>query len=131
MPDGVSTRERIGAEWVGLARAYRFRVRAVDHRFDAALTTLTLPIRTRLQRHPKLRHELVAGTIRRYRASIPAEFRLGDVTINPDRASFSVVETRLSTSWLTNTAWRDDHREQGVSICTFILALTAGKLSWT
>ena len=127
-------RTRVGAQWLGLARQYRRDVKAEDRLFDAALVKLASPLRARLKRHPKLRHEMIAGTERIYRGSIPREFRIGDISVNRDRAAFSVSELRVAVSWIANPEiWPGDYRELGVTLCRFQLALRDGRLRewWT
>jgi hypothetical protein len=83
-------RDRVGSEFVGLARVFRTEVKRIDTRMDAALSPLVASLRTRLRRHPRLRHEQIAGAERVYRMSIPGEFRIGEVDVVRDRARFAI-----------------------------------------
>jgi hypothetical protein len=123
------TRNRVPAQYLGAARQYRRDVRAEDHAFDAALAALIKPLSYRLQRHPRLRWGHVLDTERRYRATIPQKFRIGDLTVHRDRAAFNVTERRVAVSWIANPkVWGEDYHELGVSLCTFTLSVRDGKL---
>jgi hypothetical protein len=127
----LATVSRVPAEFTGQARVFRDQVRAVDLAMDAALAMITEPLRARLGRHPKLRNEMVAGTARLYSMVVPPQFRLGAVEVTRHRNEFAIVERRIAVSWLRHDEWTDpEHREPGVSVCRFILAMTDGKLLW-
>lgn len=120
---------RVGAEFLGLARRFRDGVRVEDHAFDAAVAAITKPLRARLMRHPKLRHEHIASVDRLYRLTIPSTFRVGELTIVKDRVQFAVSERRICVSWLRDDAWgSNSHREVGVAVCRFSLSVVSGKL---
>jgi hypothetical protein len=120
---------RVSAEFRGLARVFRAEVRAVDMRFEAALAALLQPLRERLKRHPRLREEQVKIAALAYRRETPGEFRLGALTIIPDRGHFMVQETRLIATWFNATAWGDDDaREPGVALVTYTVRLERGWL---
>jgi hypothetical protein len=121
-------RSRVGAEWRGLARLYRDRVKAEDHLFERASRTIASALRERLRRHPRLRHEQVAGTLRNWRCGIPTTFRLGNLTTNLDRDHFEIAEPRLTGSVLLDTAWDGDGVEPGVAVMNYRLRLEGGKL---
>jgi hypothetical protein len=117
-----------------LARVFRDCVKAEDRQFDKTALAIAAPLRTRLKRHPRLRHEQIAGTIQRWRASIPATFRLGDVDVVPERDAFSLSENRLTATWMAADEWDDpDYREPGVAIARFSLTLHLRRLNgrWT
>jgi hypothetical protein len=124
---------RVSAEARGLARQLRDRVRVIDLRFDAALSTVTAPLRARLRHHIRLRHEQVKIAALAYRRDMPSEFRLGDVTIIPDRDRFAISEVRLTATVQKGAVWEDDDVEPGIAVCHWALKLTRGKLksSWT
>ena len=127
----LATVSRVPAEFTGQARVFRDQVRAVDLAMDAALAMITEPLRARLGRHPKLRNEMVVGTARLYSMLVPPQFRLGAVEATRQRTEFAIVERRIAVSWLRHDEWTDpEHREPGVSICKFVLAMTDGKLLW-
>jgi hypothetical protein len=109
---------------------FRQAVQSEDRAFDRALAVICKPLRLRLRSHPKLRHETIAGAQRLYRLTMPAGFRLGEVLVEPDRATFSISERRVTASWLHDTKWQDadGYDEPGVGLCTFTLALERGKL---
>jgi len=51
----------------------------------------------RLRRHPKLRDEQIAGAAKTYMREVRAAFRISKtVDLCPDRALFSIGETRLT-----------------------------------
>jgi hypothetical protein len=120
-------RPRVGAEWRGQARLYRDRVKAEDLTFERASRTIAAALRERLKRHPRLRHEQVAGTLRTWR-SLPSTFRLGNLTTNLSRDEFEIAEPRLTGSVLLDTAWDGDGVEPGVAVMRYRLALAGGKL---
>jgi len=124
---------RVPVQFIGLARAFRSRVKAVDVEMDVALVPITAPLRARLKRHPNLRAEMIAGFSRSYRMTIPATYRIGSIEGARHGREFAMRETRLSASWITDDAWDADHREQGLSICRFTLAVQDGRLRqvWT
>jgi hypothetical protein len=127
----LATVSRVPAEFTGQARVFRDQVRAVDLAMDAALAMITEPLRARLGRHPKLRNEMVADTARLYSMLVPPQFRLGAVEATRHRTEFAIVERRIAVSWLRHDEWTDpEHREPGVSVCRFVLAMTDGKLLW-
>ena len=126
-----ATVSRVPAEFTGQARVFRDQVRAVDLAMDAALAMITEPLRARLGRHPKLRNEMVVGTARLYSMLVPPQFRLGAVEATRHRTEFAIVERRIAVSGLRHDEWTDpEHREPGVSICKFVLAMTNGTLLW-
>ena len=127
----LATVSRVPAEFTGQARVFRAEVRAVDLAMEAALATITAPLRARLGRHPRLRNEMVAGTARLYTMLVPPHFRLGAVEVTRHRTEFAIVERRIAVSWLRHDEWTDpEHREPGLSICRFVLGMTDGKLIW-
>jgi hypothetical protein len=74
---------------------------------------------------------MVAGTARLYSMLVPPQFRLGAVEVTRHRNEFAIVERRIAVSWLRHDEWTDpDHRELGLSVCRFVLAMTDGKLFW-
>jgi hypothetical protein len=125
---------RVSAEFRGLTRLFRDRVRAVDMQFEQALVAVLAPLRERLKRHPRLREEQVKIAVLTYRREIPTEFRLGELTITPDRDCFEVRETKLIATWFNAVAWGDDdQREPGVALAKYLLKLEHGrlKIGWT
>jgi hypothetical protein len=129
-----SSSPRVSAEARGQVRLFRAEVRAADTRFDAALDAVLAPLRERLKRHPRLREEQARIAGLAYRRETPGEFRLGELTILPDRDCFQIAETRLIATWFNSVAWADDAvREQGVAICRYTVRLERGRLrtSWT
>ena len=123
MPLDLARPARIPVEFVGLARAFRSEVLRIDKQMDCALATLTAPLRARLARHPRLRHEMIAGTTRLYGMMVPAAFRIGAVKVMKDRAEFCISEARLTATWLHDDAWGDAERESGVALCRFVLVV--------
>jgi hypothetical protein len=120
---------RLGAEFRGLARKFRDEVRAIDAEMNAMVAAIMKPLHGRLKKHPRLRHEQVQQAQRIYRLTVPATCRLGDVLIDPDRAKFSITETRLTATVLNALAWQDSEAlEPGVAVADFCLKLTDGKL---
>jgi hypothetical protein len=81
--------QRVGFEWIGLARAFRSEVRAVDLRMERALVTVCAPLRERLRRKPRLRAEAPHDIARRYAELVPARFRIGAVEAARDRCDFA------------------------------------------
>jgi hypothetical protein len=119
---------RVGAEHRGLARRFRDEVRSVDLVFDRTVAAICRPLRARLQRHPRLRHELVAQAVRLYHSTTPARFRIGEVAVTPDRDQFAIKETRITSTWLRCASWEDDEPEPGVAVIRFSLKLEGGRL---
>ena len=120
---------RVPAEFIGLARAFRSEVRAVDIQMDKALHEVCKPLRERLKRKPTLRAAQLPDFARSYRQSLPARFRIGKVTAARDRVEFGLSETRLCVSWLVDDAWNNpDAREPGVTLCKFALYVRRGAL---
>jgi hypothetical protein len=106
----------------------------VDTRFDAALSTVLAPLQERLRHHVRLREEQARIAALAYRRAIPTEFRLGELTITPDRDVFAVTETRLTATWFNITSWvAGDTREPGVTLAAFSVCLDHGRLQvrWT
>jgi hypothetical protein len=127
----LATVSRVPAEFTGQARVFRDQVRAADLAMEAALAMITEPLRARLGRHPKLRNEMVADTVRLYSMLVPPRFRLGAVEATRHHTEFAIIERRIAVSWLRHDEWTDpEHREPGVSVCRFVLAMTDGKLLW-
>jgi hypothetical protein len=125
-------RERVSSEYTGLARVFRSAVKAEDVALDKALDAITAPLRPRLKRHPKLRHEQIAGTVRLYGILVPNEFRIGETDIDRDRSAFSISETRLACSWQRFDEWQSpDARELGLAVARYRLALKDGRLRET
>jgi hypothetical protein len=119
----------VSAEHRGLARAFRNKVMRVDKAMDAALAAIIAPLRTRLQRHPKLRREQVAISEALYRKTIPSAFRFGTIEVMKDRTEFAISEIRLSGSWITCDQWDGpEQREHGVSVCRFVFSMHDGSL---
>jgi hypothetical protein len=109
-------------------------VQAEDKQFDHAIASISKPLRTRLTRHHRLRHELIAAALRSYRSAVPSTFRLGILNVVPDRDCFEISETRLTASLMNDDAWEDDdYHEPGVALCRFALSLQKGRLRerWT
>jgi hypothetical protein len=52
MLDAPARSDRVGAQWLGLARDYRRQVKVEDRAFDAAIVQVTAPLKGRLKRHP-------------------------------------------------------------------------------
>jgi hypothetical protein len=126
----LGERTLVPAEFRGLARQFRTAVQVEDKAFDRALAVICKPLRLRLRSHPKLRHETIAGAVRLYRLTVPADFRLSEPTIEPDRETFAISERRVTASWLHDTKWEyaDGYDEPGIGLCTFTLALDRGRL---
>jgi hypothetical protein len=119
---------RVPAEFVGIARQFRTEVRATDEAMEQALDIVTAPLRARLARHPKLRIAMLADTARRYAELTPARFRIGKLEAATHKTDIALRETRL-VSLLSDDHWSDPTgREQGLSICTFVLSVHKGQL---
>jgi hypothetical protein len=107
-------------------------VRAVDARFEAALSTILAPLRERLKRHPRLREEQAKIATLRYRRLVPAEFRIGELETAPDRDALRISEQRLTATWMHSDAWTgDDTYEPGVAIARCTVSLNHGRLKIT
>jgi hypothetical protein len=120
---------RVTAEARGWVRVFRAEVRAADERFETALAGVITPLRERLRRHTRLREEQARIAALAYRREAPPEFRLGELSITPDRDRFMVQETRLIATWFCATAWGDDDaREPGVALVTYTVRLERGRL---
>jgi hypothetical protein len=121
---------RVPAEFDGLARQFRAEVDRIDKQMSRALAVITGPLRSRVRRHPKLRHEHIVQAERLYRSTVPPDFRIGEVEVNRDRAAFAVSETRLSLIWMNDIAWQDTtYREPGVALCDYVMRLADGTFS--
>jgi hypothetical protein len=121
-------RPKVPAEFRGLARLFRDEVKRVDVRMNEALAAIARPLVARLRRHPRLRHELIAAAVKIYHATTPAEFRLGEIEVNPDRDAFLIAETRATATWINIAAWNnDDATEPGVAVARFALAMRPGR----
>jgi len=121
---------RVPSEYAGLARLFHREVQIDDREAEKAHRVITKPLRYRVQRHPRLRPEQVAGAIRQYRQLVPSRFRIGELAINPDRASFSIADRRLLVTWLNAETWNAPGvRELGVGIGVYRMELHDGKLS--
>jgi hypothetical protein len=123
----TADKPRVPAEYRGLTRLFREEVRAVDEAFDRALATIAAPLIARLRRHHRLRHELVAAAVHRYRRTAPAAFRLGEVSVMPDRDAFEIAEVRLTATWINSTTWDSDAHEPGVAVARASLAMRPGR----
>jgi hypothetical protein len=104
---------RVGAEWLGKARVFRWEVEKNTDRFKAELLQLTLPIIRRLQRHPRLRRPTELDAIRLWqRMNLPYRFtfEFGRDIHN----TLWIQETRLDSLSLRFVGWED--WEPGVGI---------------
>jgi hypothetical protein len=118
---------RVPMEFVGLARCFRSEVQHADTAMEKALVTITMPLRARVRRHPRLRHEQIAQAERLYRSNVPPDFRLGGIEIDRDRAAFRISECRVSPTLMNDGAWRDTtYAEPGVALSTYTMALSDG-----
>ncbi len=134
MLDAPTLSAPVGAWARGQGRLFRSAVKLVDLQFDAALDTITAPLRARLKRHPKLRPEGPDVVASQYSRLIPSQYRIGKITGTRHRTEFAIVETRACVSWLTCDDWSDpEEREVGVSICRFTFSVHEGRLRrrWT
>ena len=129
----VAISTKVPAEFISLARVFRAEVKLVDAVVEEALDLICAPLQARLARHPKLRHEQVAGTGRQYDQLIPSQFRIGPVSAMRHRTTFAIQERRATSSWMQSDEWDADHRELGLTLCTFTLSVHAGRLRrcWT
>jgi hypothetical protein len=124
---------RVSAEARGKVRLFRAEVRAADTRFEAALASVLTPLRERLRHHVRLREEQARIAALAYCRTVPSEFRIGELTLHPDRDRFLAQETRLISTWFNSVAWDDDAaREPGVALVTYTVRLERGRLrvSW-
>jgi hypothetical protein len=120
---------RPGREFVGLARRFRNAVVTEDALIEAAFQRLDGPILERLRRKPKLRPEQPRATVRAWATTLPADFRLGGPVVAYPRGGFTITETRLTASWITDHAWGDAaDRESGVGLCALTFAVRDGAL---
>jgi hypothetical protein len=126
----TTTRQRVGAEYVGLARVFRAAVQQVDQRCHDTLVDIAQPLRERLARKPRLRPEHVFEAIRSYHALVPVECRIGALQgARGGKTDFIVQETRLMPSRLKCDDWGDDEfPEPGVSLCTQWFGTKDGRL---
>jgi hypothetical protein len=124
-------RSKVPAEYRGMARVFRDEVRAADGRINRVIAVIMPPLHARLRRHPRLREEQIAVAAKLYTRDVPAAFRIGAIEICPDRARFSIGETRLTSTWMNSITW--DAREPGVAVARCSLALVSGRLAahWT
>jgi hypothetical protein len=120
--------QRIGAEYRGLARRFRDEVRAADAQLETTLSAVTPPLHRRLRHHVRLRHEQAQSAVVLYRRLAPAAFRIGEVTMLPDRDCFEISETRLTATWLHASDWAAGNEEQGVALARFWMRLEGGRL---
>ena len=122
-------RPKVPAEYRGLARVFRDKVFAVDAKMNRALPPIIRPLLTRVRRHPRLRDEQIATAMKLYRRDVPAAFRIGTIEVHPDRARFSIAETRLTASWMNNTEWDSNAEEPGIAVARCVIELRDGRLS--
>jgi hypothetical protein len=119
-------------EFVGLARLFRGQCKVEDSAYDGAVLAIAKPLKARLTRHPKLRHEQIAQAERLYRSTVPAKFRVGELAIERDRAKFGIAEVRICPAWFNSSLWQDEnYREPGCALCEFAMFVEAGKLRHT
>jgi hypothetical protein len=127
------TVSHVSAEHRGQARAFRNAVKLVDVAFDAALDIIAAPLRARLQRHPKLRAEMLPDVARQYDQLIPSQYRIGKIDGAKHKTEFAIRERRICVSWLKHDEWDPEQHEPGVSICKFTFSMHQGRLRtrWT
>ena len=92
----VAISTKVPAEFIGLARVFRAEVKMVDAVVEEALDLICAPLQARLARHPKLRHEQVAGTGRQYDQLIPSQFRIGPVSAMRHRTKLELGAALLA-----------------------------------
>ena len=63
----VAERNRVGAEFAGLARRFRAAVHEADAHCETALSEFTAPLKQRLRSSPSLRREQVMAAERSWR----------------------------------------------------------------
>jgi hypothetical protein len=125
----VLDRARVPVEFTGLARGFRGAIKAEDTRYDEVVASIAAPLRARLQRHPRLRHEQIAQAVRCYQGFVPSKYRIGKVEIERDRSRFSIREVRICPAWFNNSLWHNDnYREPGCAVCRFNLFAEPGRL---
>jgi hypothetical protein len=124
----VITRQRVGAEFVGLARVFRGLVQHVDQRVHDALVDIAQPLRKRLREHPRLRSEQASGALRLYHLLVPEQCRIS-IDAARHKTDFMVVEQRLMPSRLRHDDWGDSEpAEPGISICKLYFGTKDGKV---
>jgi hypothetical protein len=118
----------VPAEHLGQARLFRDSVRREDLLIEAAMDTMAAPLNERLRRKPLLRPETPMGVLRIWAQTVPTGFRIGPSRVQPARAEFAIVETRITVSWLNDRAWENDEHERGLAVCNVVFAVHGGRL---
>lgn len=112
------------AEFAGLARDFRRRVRAADAAAAEAIADALAPIYRGCAGRVALRREWVSGAVRAWRMNVPRFGRLSfDATIRGTRAS--IAEVRVMTGRLIDERWHRAEWEDGITLCTISAELAA------
>lgn len=111
---------RLSAEAIGLARDFRRRVEAEDATYLATIHTLFEPIRERETKHPhrKVRPEMLAELVRRWRIEPPRQFRLSFDASLHHGAKGKISERRVCIiKQAADDALDRAESEPGVAVC--------------
>ena len=120
-----STRDRVGAEFIGLARLFRQRVLAADVDYIANVRHLTAPIEQRLARKPILSPRQCLDTVRAWRLMSPT-FRIAlDAAVGARRA-LTICEWRIAGTTARNDLWDNPAWEPGCALVKVVVSTADG-----
>jgi hypothetical protein len=99
--------DRVPAEFIGQARAFRAALLAEDMAISAHVDAIAAPLRARFRRKRTPRSSALTDAARLWRTNIPAIGRLS-VSIKLERTRLEILEVRASATELTRAAWQRD-----------------------
>lgn len=125
----ATERNRVGAEFAGMARRFRAAVHDADAQAEIALAAITAPLKRRLSTAPSLRHEQVMAAERSWRLTMPVAFRCGEILVHRGR-EFCIGEARVSATRISNPIeWGDAAIEPGVSVILLAVSVRKNRLN--
>jgi len=114
-------RDRVPAEFIGLARAFRGRVADADVGVIDVIRATSRQLVERMGRHPVPRAETLAGIVRAWRTTAP--FARISLSSTFERKTLAIVETRVASHSYHDADWQQDALEPGISVVRISLAI--------
>jgi hypothetical protein len=114
------------AEFRGLARQFRATLAASDWLVARVIADIIRPLRSRAERHPVARRQMLLGAVRQWRELMPEQGRL-DLAVETGRNRLNLVELRASAGNLQLAQWQGG-MEIAVVVQSIELAAAPGVL---